>query len=357
MLRSALIALWLLSSAGCSVFKPLRLEPIATSVQKPSNVAVYVAATERGKPLTSLQPENFRIYENGQLLRGEDAAIRVLPQELAVYQHTLLLVDVSGEPGSLEPLARAVAGFVESVQRTQPVSVVAFDGRAGLHPVAEFPKSAQALPADLRGLATLGQRDGSRNLNGALRSALEQLDARLARQAKPLKIGTLVVFTRGPDLAGRVSRAQADAALSETQHSVLAVGIAGQAESTLAELGKDGIVKAQDAGSLGIAFEEAARVTRDLYEKHYLIAYCSPGRAGMRRLEVEVRYRDREGDESVASFSKDFDATGFGPGCRSDSPPRFVGPGSPSELNAAPAARPAEDERVVLPPANAGYAP
>ena len=83
-------------------------------------------------------------------------------------------------------------------------------------------------------------------------------------------------------------------------------------------------MKAQNADSVGIAFEEAATKTRAVYDKYYLIAYCSPARNGLRRLKVEVAYRDVKGNEKHGSFSQDFDASGFGPGCNPESVPRFV---------------------------------
>lgn len=356
--RSAMLALLSLSSTGCSLFNQVRLEPVATSFQKPSNVAVYVAVTQRGKPVANLEPENFRVYENGLLLSAEDTQRLVLPQELAAFHHTLLLVDVSGESATLEPLSHAVGSFVENVRSTQSVSVFAFDGRPKLRFVGEFAKSADQAPVDLRALTRLGSSDSSRNLNGALQSGLKELDARLAQQAKPVKVGTLVVFTRGADLAGRVSGTEAERALSDTKHDVLALGIAEQAATTLRDIGKDGVISAQDADSLGIAFEEAASKARDLYEKYYLIAYCSPARGGTRRLKVEVRFRDREGEDAQASFNADFDATGFGPGCRSETPPRFVAQVSPSELRSAPSApsAPADSDHVVPPPDKPRYA-
>ncbi|HEY3252781.1 MAG TPA: hypothetical protein VGJ91_02500, partial [Polyangiaceae bacterium] len=181
--RSAMLGLLFLLGSGCSFFSQLRLEPIATSFQKPSNVAVYVAVTQHGKPIAHLQPESFRIYENEQLLTAADTEQVVLPQELAAYHHALLLLDVSGDKGTLEQLSRAAAGFVESLQSSEPVSVFAFDGRANLELVAEFPRSADKSPVELRALIKSGQGDGSRNLNGALLSGLKELDARLARQS------------------------------------------------------------------------------------------------------------------------------------------------------------------------------
>ena len=326
MLRSASLGLLFFLSSGCSLFNRVRVDPVATSFQKPSNVAVYVAVSDGDLAVTDLQPESFKVYENEQLLDADDTHQLLLPKELAAYHHTLLLVDVSGEGSADDRLARAVASFVETVRATQAVSVYAFDGGPNLHAVAEFQKSADTGPVDVRALSKWGSADTSRNLNGALLSGLKELDARLAAQAKRVRVGTLVLFTRGSDLAGRVSQADAERAVSNTTDDVIALSIAEQTGRTLSDIGKSGVVRAQNEDALGTAFEEAALKARDLYDKHYLIAYCSPARGGSRRLKVEVRFRNREGEDKQGAFFQDFDATGFGPGCRSESMPRFVPP-------------------------------
>jgi hypothetical protein len=319
---SLLFLLW--QGSACSLLNRVSVEPVATSFQKPSNVAAYVAVTDGSDPVTELQPESFKIYENEQLLTSEEAHQTLLPKELAAYHHTVLLVDMSGEQGADETLARAVGSFVEAVRRTQPVTVFVFDGSPSLHYLADFARNPDGAAADTHALSKMGSSDASRNLNGAVQSGLKELDARLAQQRRTVKVGTLVVFTRGPDLAGRVTEADADKAIDATQDNVVAVSIAEQAGHALDEIGKSGVVKAQSADSVGIAFEEAATKTRAVYDKYYLLAYCSPARSGTRRLTVEVAYRDVKGHEKHGSFSQDFDATGFGPGCNPEAVPRFV---------------------------------
>jgi hypothetical protein len=318
------LAFLLALCSGCSLLNYVQVEPVAASFQKPSNVAAYVSVTDGKEPVTELRAENFQIYENEQLLSSDDTHQTLLSKDLAAYHHTVLLVDMSGEQSSDDSLARAVGSFVETVRRTQPVSVFVFDGGPNLRFVADFGKSADGAAADVHALAKMGSSDSSRNLNGALVSGLKELDARLAQQRRTVKVGTLVVFTRGPDLAGRVTEVDTEKALDDTHDNVLAVSIAEQAGRALDTIGKSGTVKAQNADAVGIAFEEAASITRDLYEKYYLLAYCSPARSGMRRLKVEVHYRDTEGNEKHGSFSQDFDASGFGPGCNPSSVPRFV---------------------------------
>jgi hypothetical protein len=352
----------------------VHVEPVASSFQKPSNVAAYVAVSDGNEPVTDLQLESFKIYENGQLLASEDSRQTLLQQELAAYHHTVLLVDMSGEPSADESLARAVGSFVETVRRAQAVSVFVFDGGPSLRFVADFQRSPEGGAADLHALAKMGSSDQSRNLNGALLSGLKELDARLAQARRTVKVGTLVVFTRGPDLAGRVADADADKALDDTQDNVIALSIADQAGRALERIGKSGTVQAQSSDSIGPAFEEAALKTRSVYDKYYLIAYCSPARSGTRRLTVEVDYRDATGNEKRGSFSQDFDASGFGPGCNPESVPRFVAqvtakPAAPSpgKPAAAPDSKPekadkpdkpeqppppADDDGPVAPPPN-----
>ena len=343
MLRVLFLCLVLCLSTGCSLFNRVRVDPVATAYQKPSNVAAYVAISDADEPITGLQAQNFEIFENGQALSADDSQLVLLPQELATYHHTLLLLDLSGQKGADDKLARAAASFVETLRATQAITVYAFDGTASLRWVADASKSADPSPVDLRALTKMGSGDPSRDLNGALQNGLKELGARLAAQPKVVKVGTLVVFTRGPDLAGRVSQADLDAAWGDTPYDVVAIGIADSAGRALADIGKNGVLRATDEDSLGVAFENAALRARALYERYYLVAYCSPARAGSRHLELQVHFRDKEGDDRTASFSQDIDATGFGPGCRSDAVPRFL-----AQL-AKPTARPAKSGAEAKP--------
>ncbi len=56
----------------------------------------------------------------------------------------------------------------------------------------------------------------------------------------------------------------------------------------------------------------------------YLVAYCSPARAGTREVRLEVTTQDAQGKKSVGSYETKFDAAGFGPGCNPSSSARFA---------------------------------
>jgi hypothetical protein len=140
-------------------------------------------------------------------------------------------------------------------------------------------------------------------------------------------LGTLVVFSRGPDLAGSVSADVVYDALHATKNDV--IGIVIGPDSHQLDFLPGGVVRAQDGDSLPIAFEEAGSRVAAAHRKYYLVAYCSPARAGKRQVRVEVTYTDVEGNEKSGDTSYELDATGFGPGCNPDTPPRFEHPSEP----------------------------
>lgn len=319
-------ALWaslLVAVSGCGLFRHVSVEPVATSFQKPSNVAAYVAVRDGDEPLTELSASSFHVYENGQLVASEQTQLTLLDRNVAVAHHTLLLVDMSGAttPEVRTRAAKAAAGFVEKLLPHQAVSVYAFDGSEGLLHIGTASKGSP--PPSMAALESFSPRDSSRNLNGALLAALGKLDASLAQSGKRVKVGMLVVFSGGPDVAGRVDGDKVHEAVWESPHDVIAIGVAEQVES-LEQFAKRGVVRAQARNTLPIAFEEAASKAQAELEKYYLVSYCSPARAGSRRLRLEVKYTDKEGAEHSGDFEADFEARGFGPGCNPQSTPRFT---------------------------------
>jgi hypothetical protein len=319
----ALCASLLASTAGCSIFRHVSVEPVATSFQKPSNIAAYVAVRDGDEPLSELSASNFHVYENGQLVAPDQTQLSLLDRNVAVAHHALLLVDMSGAstPEARTQAAKAAAGFVEKLLPHQAVSVYAFDGSEGLLQIGSAAKGSP--PPSMVALESFSARDTSRNLNGAVLAALGKLDAALAQSGKRIKVGMLVVFSGGPDVAGRIDADKVHDAVWESPHEVIAIGVAEQVEG-LEQFAKRGVVRAQAATTLPIAFEEAASKAQSELEKYYLVSYCSPARAGSRRLRLEVKYTNKEGAEHSGDFEVDFDAKGFGPGCNPQTAPRFT---------------------------------
>lgn len=311
------------STLGCGVFRQVSVEPVASSFQKPSNVAVYVAVRDGDEPLTELEPSNFQVYEDEQLVPSDQTQLTLLDRNVAVGHHALLLVDMSQArtPEARARAAKAAAGFVEKLSPLQGVSVYAFDGGEGVVPIATLAKGAKV--PSLAALDSFTPRDPSRNLNGAVIAALGKLDMALAQTGKSVKRGTLVVFSHGPDIAGRVSGDKLHDTVWESPHDVIAVGVAEHADN-LESIARSALVRAQAESTLPIAFEEAASKARAELSKYYLVSYCSPARAGTRRLRLEVKYQTKEGEQRSGDFETEFSAKGFGPGCNSLATPRLV---------------------------------
>jgi hypothetical protein len=373
-----------LLSSGCSLFGGLRVETLGSGAQRPGNVAAYVAVSDGDEPVTDLAESNFTVYENEQVVPSEQTRAVLLDRELGGAYRTLLVVDLgfAARPEARRELASAVSLFVEKVRATQAVTVFGFDGGPALKLLGEFAKGQGPSPDSFR-LPSSGSSDGSRNLNGAVQRALTELDARLAQSRKPIRVGTLVIFANGPDLAGRTSEHELETALDEHHAVVLSIGIGEQAPPSVRALGRDGFFAAQSADAVAMAFEEASYRVRSEYERHYLFSYCSPSRAGERRLRLEVRFTDKKGDEHKGHAEADFDARGYGPGCdpqnlppissaaraenkpdAKSAPSAASQPGKPSEKSdgsappegEAPASPEADEGVVVPPPKRPGYA-
>jgi hypothetical protein len=297
---------------GCRL-SGFQVEPVATSVQRPSNVAVYLAVSDDGRPLTNLTAASFRLFEDGQPLDSAQVELELLPRELAAEHHTLLLVDKSfaRSDADRKALADAIGGFATRLGDSQKVTSFGFDGSAELHPIEEVSPES------------LTTADPSRNLSGAIVLGLRRLDASLASAALPVRVGTLVIFTAGPDLARRVSPEELDAEIRRTRHHVLLVTAEEPQSHSLRRIGKSGVIGVRP-GTPAPALEQAAGDVRALQNAHYLVAYCSPARGGIRTLEVEVTIPSSAGRPRTAVAELQFSADGFEPGCKSGDRPRFV---------------------------------
>ena len=322
-MRRAVISASLLLLSGCGVFRHVNVEPLATAAQRPSNVGAFVAVSDGEQPLTELTPGSFRVYENEQLVPDEQTQLTLLDPNLVAAKQVVLLVDMSlaTTPAARTLAAKGALNFVEKVAPQAAVSVFAFDGGENLVPIAALPRGNQAVT--MAALESFSPRDPSRNLNGAVLAGLAKLDMALAQSGKVVRVGTLVIYASGPDVAGRADRDKAHDAVWDSKYDVLGIGVGEQADAA-EDLARRGLVRAQAPDTLPIAFEEAADKTLGLLQKHYLVSYCSPARAGTRRLRLEVSYVNKEGEEHHGDFETEFKAQGFGPGCNPQVTPRFT---------------------------------
>ncbi len=332
--------------AGCQLFGlgGAHLDEVATGASRPCNVATFVSVTRKGKPVPGLPASAFHIEENGQPINADTSQLQLIDPARHAAFRAVLLVDLSqsSQPQGRTMLAKAAAAFVRRVRLGQPVTVLAYDGADKVRWVGDYPLDAHAsAPEVVEPLMTLTPADPSRNLRGAVAQGIEILNRQLEATHSAVRVGTLAVFTRGPDLAGRFPEKELDNVLDDDTTKLVSIDVTGdQQDDTAERASQSGAVHAQSADTLPIAFEEAATLVDGLREQYYLLSYCSPARAGKRKLEVTVFVPDAEGKDDEDSFSTSFDSTGFTADCDASKVPLLVAkaPPKPVKNTGAPAA-------------------
>jgi hypothetical protein len=319
----------LMLTQACQLFfGAARIDELAIGASKPSNVAAFVSVTRKGKPVSGLPASSFALTENGQRINADTSKLQLIePARYAAF-HAVLLIDLSQstQPAARQVLAKAAAAFVRRSRLGQSVTVVAYDGSSKVQIIGEFPLDPHATaPEQVDALVSLTPADPSRNLRGAVAQGLEILNRRLDASNGAVKLGTLAVFTRGPDLAGRFADNDLEAALKGNTNRLVLIDVTGDKQDSTGErVSEAGVVHAETSDTLPIAFEEAATLVDGLRDQYYLISYCSPSRAGQRKLEVTVSVPDTEGKDDTDTFTTSFDATGFTADCDPQRVPTLV---------------------------------
>lgn len=322
-LRSiAALASVLCATAACGASNQLRLTLIDSSVQRPSNIAVYFTVeTEDGEPVPGLTAEDFEIYEDGSPVSVLESKQTILNQEIAAEHLTLLLIDMSGsvsDSGDVPVIQQAAQSFAQRIQKYQKVAVYAFDGSAKIHPIVRFTAGTR-FASGIDRLSRFRARDPSTNLNGAIVEALSVLERRLRRSSAPLTFGTLVVFTDGTDRASRVSSEDLYRALDNATVDILTIGVGDEIDTEeLRAIGKDGAILSRDRAEIATSFAEAAERIEAYSRRYYLLGYCSPARDGEHDVMIVASVDGAEG-----SLSYHFDAHGFRPNCDPEKKPAF----------------------------------
>jgi len=316
-LRRSILAAILVCVTACG--GGIKVTRINSEQKQPNNVWVFFTVEKGRDPVGGLEARDFKIYEDGQLVSTYESQQVIQNPEVAAVMYTLLLLDVSGsitESGQIEPLVESAKLFVERVGKTQKVAVYAFDGEERIHPVVPFTNTEGALEGGLEGLKNHKPRDPSTNLNGAVVQGLAMLEKSLAREQKPLKFGTLVVFSDGADRAGRVTREELQEELKKDNYKhyeMFAIGIGDPAEleqARLSDIGRNGTEEGTDRAKVKQGFEKVAASIEAHTKRFYLLSYCTPARRGTHAVRIEV---DSERVKGKGSLEYKFDAEGFGP--------------------------------------------
>lgn len=308
-----------LSMAGCVA--SLEVTRVNSEQAKPNNIWMFFTVEKDGEPVAGLTADDFEIYEDDGLVSKYESQQVIQNPEVAAVMYTLLLLDMSGsvtESGQADLLVDAATVFSERVGKTQKVGVYAFDGAEKLHSVTPFTETQGSVAGGIEGLRGYQAKDPSTNLHGAIGMGLEELKEALDKDKRPLKFGTLVVFTDGTDRAGRVTREEMFEQMDKDEYGhyeVYAIGVGAELEEKpLGEIGRDGTEMASDPGKVREAFERVAAKIEAHTKRFYLLSYCTPARKGTHKVRVDAITRNDKGKKNGSgSLEYEFGADGFGP--------------------------------------------
>jgi hypothetical protein len=328
--------------AGCG--GGLNVRMINSAQKKPNNVWVFFTVDAgKDKPVGGLNAEDFKIYEDGEIVSAFESKQTIQNPEVAAVMYTMLLIDMSGsvtEGGKADTLVDAAKAFAERVGKTQKVGVYAFDGEAKIHSVVPFTEAQGSVEGGLEGLRRYKPKDPSTNLHGAVVEGLQTLKKELDKDKRPLKFGSLVVFCDGTDFdrAHRVTRDEMKDEMDKDEYEnyeIYAIGAGSETgKAKLDEIGRNGTELATDQAKVKEAFDKMAARIEAHMKRFYLLSYCTPARKGEHEVTIEaISKKDPEGSGSV---DYKFNADGFGPppDCDPKTPPAF-------DLKEPPKAEPA----------------
>jgi hypothetical protein len=320
-----------LAVGGCS--RNLTVSRINSDEKQPNNVWVFFTVEDEDEPVAGLTAEDFDIYEDGKLVSTYESKQVIQNPEVAAVMYTMLLLDMSGsvtESGESDAIVEAAHVFSEKVGATQKVGVYAFDGSEDISSVVQFTEAKASIDGGLDGLRVYKAKDPSTNLNGAVMQGLQQLHKDLEKDKRPLKFGTLVVFTDGTDRAHRVTSEEMLEEMNKEEYEnydIFVIGVGAEIEEgALNEIGRDGTELATDEAKVREAFERVAdRIDRQA-KRFYLLSYCTPSRSGDHTVRIQANSKDEKGKKNgEGSLEYAFSAEKFGPPpeCDAERAPAF----------------------------------
>ena len=290
------------------------------SEQKPPNNVWVFFTVERGEePVGGLEAKDFKIYEDDGIVSSFESKQTIQNPEVAAVMYTLLLLDVSGsitESGQIGHVVEAAQLFSDRVGKTQKVGVYAFEGSEKIHAVVPFTEAEGSVKGGIEGLRSYKPKDPSTNLHGAVVQGLELLKKSLDKEDKPLKFGTLVVFSDGADRASLVTRDEMNQEIRKDDYAhydMFAIGIGDPKElegAQLRDIGRNGTEEGNDPAKVKDAFEHIAAKIEAHSKRFYLLSYCTPARKGQHVVRIEV---DSEKAKGKGSLEYTFVADHFGP--------------------------------------------
>jgi VWFA-related protein len=324
--RVGTIVTTLVVFAGCSDSttgprdSPLAIEILDTKTEPPAKVLVtFQVSTEDGDPVPNLPVDAFELLDNGQSDSGFESSKAFQPRPGRFQASVALVLDMSGSitaSDALPALKSAAAAFVDKALDASGVAVGVwwFDGGADLVQLVDFTDNATTLKVAINDLTEDVTRDNSTNLNGAIQQGIRVVEQRMQDGAVGgiAQAGALVIFTDGTDQANRVPASTALAAVEASSIAVYSIGLRGEIdEPFLSSIGRSGSAFADSSAALLSQFSGIGGDIEALANSFYVLAYCSPRRAGLNNtLTIRVRLDGRQAEATTT-----YPAVNFTGGC------------------------------------------
>lgn len=323
--RVSTIGLALLVLAGCGDStgpqdSPLVINILDTRTEAPAKVFVtFQVSTEAGEPVPNLPVSAFELLDNGLSDSEFESSKAFQPKPGRFQTSVALLLDMSGSITGSDalPLLKTAAGaFVDKSLEAEGVAVGVwwFDGSSDIVRLMDFTNDAAILKAAIDGLTEDVTRDNSTNLNGAIQLGIDVVEQRLQEGSigGVTQAGALVIFTDGTDQANRVPASAALSAVTATTIAVYSIGLRGEIDETfLSRIGRSGSAFADNSAALLSKFTGVGDQIEAMANSFYVLAYCSPRRAGLAN-ELTIRVTV---DARQAEATTEYPAVNFTGGC------------------------------------------
>ena len=323
---AALLSFFLLAACGDSTGpgdRPLVLQILDTQTEPPARVLVTFQLTDQdGQPVPDVPVGAFEILDNGESDSGFESSKAFQPKPGRFQTSVALLVDMSGSitgSDALASLRTAAEAFVDKALEAPGVAVGVwwFDGETDIVELVAFTDEADSLKAAIQGLSEDITRDNSTNLNGAIQQGIGVVEDRMVEGAASgiTQTGALVIFTDGSDQASRVPASEALAAVEASEIAVYSIGLRGEIdESFLTTIGRSGSAFADNSDALLSEFSGVGDQIEAFANSFYVLAYCSPRRAGLaNQLTIRADFEGRRGEATTT-----YAAVNFTGGCTID---------------------------------------
>lgn len=321
----AILCAWL--ALACS--SALQIKPTSATVLPPSNVVMLFRVEGPGGPAHKLTARNFTVRENGVAV-PEGPDLRIMRPRLRDTLRLLVLLDFGGHPKDKERQAM-LAATRELISKTSvhaQTAVYVFDGSSKPEAVVVAQADDAELQTAFERLEKRKSGDTSTDLHSALVTAIKTLQ--LDSDPPEPHTGMLVLITRSPDRAARVSKGDVDDQFAERDMEIMrfvvAYGPVAEAGDYEWLSGEEQVWSAANPWELKRAARRVAKRIDAIARSYQVVSLCSGVRAGDAEIEITakrtVRTEDGDFEEESGTFVTEFAADAFGPGCTPWTPPQ-----------------------------------